>query len=234
MDDASGGTAFGNGGQDRIFGGEGDDRIDGGSSADTLYGEEGDDILEGGYGPDRLFGGEGDDELTGGDGGYNDLLVGGEGNDKLTGGAGADTFVFGLNHGSDWITDFGDGADVIDLSGLKGISGFDDLHVWSLGTAAVVDLESQGGGRIWLQNTDVSDLDAAGLRVLRARPSTQCPSTVCDCARRCGRLHFPCAPGRPRHRSADTRRLAESCPGQAGDRRRRWPGTCWGTRVSPI
>ena len=145
MDDASGGTAFGNGGQDRIFGGEGDDRIDGGSSADTLYGEEGDDILDGGYGRDRLFGGEGDDELTGGDGGYSDLLVGGEGNDQLTGGAGADTFVFGLNHGSDWITDFGNGADVIDLSGLKGISGFDDLHVWSLGTAAVVDLESQGG-----------------------------------------------------------------------------------------
>ena len=168
MDDASGGTAFGNGGQDRIFGGEGDDRIDGGSSADTLYGEEGDDILEGGYGPDRLFGGEGDDRLTAGsfadgfvDNAYSDLLVGGEGNDQLTGGAGADTFVFGLNHGSDWITDFGNGADVIDLSGLEGVSGFDDLHVWSLGTAAVVDLESQGGGRIWLQDTAVSDLDAA-------------------------------------------------------------------------
>ena len=161
MDDASGGTAFGNGGEDRNFGGEGDDRIEGGSSADALYGEEGDDILDGGTGPDRLFGGEGDDELTGGDGGYNDLLVGGEGNDKLTGGAGADNFVFGLNHGSDWITDFGDGADVIDLSGLEGISGFDDLHVWSLGTAAVVDLTNQGGGSIWLQDTDVSDLDAA-------------------------------------------------------------------------
>ena len=71
------------------------------------------------------------------------------------------TFVFGLNHGSDWITDFGDGADVIDLSGLEGISGFDDLHLWSLGTAAVVDLTSQGGGSIWLQDTAVSDLDAA-------------------------------------------------------------------------
>ena len=154
-------TVFGNGGEDRNFGGEGDDRIEGGSSADALYGEEGDDILEGGTGPDRLFGGEGDDELTGGDGGYNDLLVGGEGNDKLTGGAGADTFVFGLNHGSDWITDFGDGADVIDLSGLEGISGFDDLHLWSFGNAAVIDLTSQGGGSIWLQETDVSDLDAA-------------------------------------------------------------------------
>ena len=135
---------------------------------DALYGEEGNDILEGGYGPDRLFGGEGDDRLTAGsfadgfvDNAYSDLLVGGEGNDQLTGGAGADTFVFGPNHGSDWIADFGDGDDVIDLSGLEGISGFDGLHLWSFGTAAVIDLTSQGGGRIWLQDTDVSDLDAA-------------------------------------------------------------------------
>ena len=78
LDDASGGTAFGNGGQDRVFGGEGDDRIDGGSSADTLYGEEEDDTVEGGSGNDRLFGGEGDDVLDGGTG--DDLLVGGEGN----------------------------------------------------------------------------------------------------------------------------------------------------------
>ena len=91
MEDESGGTAFGNGGQDRIFGGEGDDYIDGGSSADTLYGEEGDDTVEGGSGNDRLFGGEGDDVLDGGTG--DDLLVGGEGNDQLTGGAGADRFV---------------------------------------------------------------------------------------------------------------------------------------------
>ena len=167
MDDESDGNAFGNGGQDRIFGGEGDDHLNGGSSADALYGEEGDDILEGGYGPDRLFGGEGDDRITAGsfedgfvDNAYSDLLVGGEGNDQLTGGAGGDTFAFGRNHGSDWITDFGDGADVIDLSGLKGISGFDDLHLWSFGTAAVVELTNQGGGRIWLQDTAVSDLGA--------------------------------------------------------------------------
>ena len=153
------GTLFANGGQDRVFGGEGDDRIDGGSSADALYGEEGDDTIEGGSGNDRLFGGEGDDVLDGGTG--DDLLVGDEGNDELTGGAGADTFVFGPDNGSDWITDFGDGEDVIDLSGLEGISGFDDLHLWSFGTAAVIDLTSRGGGRIWLQDTDVSDLDAA-------------------------------------------------------------------------
>ena len=160
VDGPGNGNASGEGGQDRIFGGQGDDRIDGGSSADALYGEEGDDTLIGGYGPDRLFGGEGNDELKGGDGGYSDLLVGGEGNDTLTGGAGADTFVFSRDHGSDWITDFGDGEDVIDLSALKGISDFDDLHLWSFGTAAVVELTDHGGGRVWLHETDVSDLDA--------------------------------------------------------------------------
>ena len=154
-------NASGNGGQDRMFGGEGDDHIDGGSSADVIYGEEGDDVIDGGYGPDRLFGGEGDDILKGGKGSYDDLLVGGEGNDQLTGGAGDDTFVFGPDNGSDWIADFGDGDDVIDLSALEGISGFGDLHLWSFGTAAVVDLTDQGGGRIWLQATAVSDLDAA-------------------------------------------------------------------------
>ena len=154
------GTAFAEGGQDRVFGGEGDDHLDGGSGADAIYGEEGNDVIEGGYGPDRLFGGEGDDELKGGPGGYSDLLVGGEGNDQFTGGAGADTFVFSRGHGSDWIADFGNGADVIDLSAFKGISGFDDLLVWSLGTAAVVDLTDQGGGRIWLLETALSDLDA--------------------------------------------------------------------------
>ena len=158
MNDEGDGTAFGNGGQDRIFGGEGDDHLNGGSSADAIYGEEGDDVIEGGYGPDRLFGGEGNDTLTGGE--DDDLLVGGEGNDALTGGAGADTFVFGRDHGTDFITDFGNGDDVIDLSALEGISGFEDLHAWSFGTATVVGLSDHGGGQIWLLETDVSDLDA--------------------------------------------------------------------------
>ena len=156
------------GGRDRVFGGEGNDRIYGGYSADTLYGEEGDDILEGGYGPDQLFGGEGNDRLTGGafddgfqDNAYHDVLVGGEGNDVLTGDSGDDRFVFGRDHGNDMITDFGDGADVIDLTGLERISGFDDLLIWEVGTAAVVDLRDYGGGTILLEHTAVGDLDAA-------------------------------------------------------------------------
>ena len=47
---------------------------------------------------------------------------------------------------------------MIDLSGLEGIAGFDDLQFTSFGTAAVIDLTSYGGGNIWLQNTAVSDL----------------------------------------------------------------------------
>ena len=154
------GTIDANGGQDRVFGGEGDDRLDGGSSADAIYGEEGDDVIDGGYGADRLFGGEGDDEIRGGDGGYSDLLVGGQGNDTLTGGAGADRFVFAHSHGNDWITDFGDGADVIDLTAFSAIAGVEDLRIWAFGTATVVDLTNNAGGRIWLKDTAVSDLDA--------------------------------------------------------------------------
>ena len=152
------GTASAKGGQDRVFGGEGDDHLDGGSGADAIYGEEGNDTIAGGFGDDRLFGGEGNDTIAGG---FNDdRIVGGEGNDTLTGGAHDDTFVFGRDHGTDWITDFDRGDNTIDLSAFKGLSGFDDLHVWAFGTAAMVDLTSRGGGQIWLQDTAVSDLSA--------------------------------------------------------------------------
>ena len=112
----------------------------------------------GGAGSDRLFGGEGNDRLDGDDG--DDLLAGGQGADGLTGGGGADTFAFGRDHGTDFVTDFGNGADVIDLSTLTGISGFEDLLVAAFGTAAVVNLSDHGGGQIWLLETDVGDLDA--------------------------------------------------------------------------
>ena len=51
------------------------------------------------------------------------------GNDTLQGGTGDDIFVFGANHGNDTISDFTDGEDLIDLRGVAGISGFDDLTV---------------------------------------------------------------------------------------------------------
>jgi uncharacterized repeat protein (TIGR03803 family) len=70
------------------------------AEADTIYGARGNDVINGAKG--------------------NDWLAGGAGNDKLTGGGGADNFVFNATLNAltnvDQITDFGHGADKIDLS----------------------------------------------------------------------------------------------------------------------
>ncbi|WP_306249765.1 M10 family metallopeptidase C-terminal domain-containing protein [Parvularcula sp. IMCC14364] len=54
--------------------------------------------------------------LTGGAG--DDLLISGPGADLMTGGDGADTFVIENLHGTDTITDFEAGIDVVDLSSM--------------------------------------------------------------------------------------------------------------------
>ena len=128
------------GGYDWILAGEGNDTINGGDGYDRLHGEEGDDSIDGGADGDMLYGGSGDDHLTGG--------------------TGADTFVFESGHGTDTVSDFTDGEDMIDLSALTGITAFSDLSIAADGTTAVIDLTSEGGGTIRLENVDVSDLDA--------------------------------------------------------------------------
>ncbi|MEG4959487.1 MULTISPECIES: Ig-like domain-containing protein [unclassified Microcoleus] len=115
---------------DIIDGGNGNDTIYGGAGNDSLYGNNGNDILygdglmDGGAGNDTLTGGNGDDTLKGGGGtdylsGGNgkDLLYGGLGSDFLTGGNGNDIFAFAAGEGTDTITDFSDGNDLIGLSG---------------------------------------------------------------------------------------------------------------------
>jgi Ca2+-binding RTX toxin-like protein len=93
----------------------------GGAYSDDLFGGLGDDTLLGAAGTDRLFGEQG-----------NDRLVGGSGSDTFTGGVGNDVFVLENFAGSiiandlDVVTDFLQGSDKIDLSGL-GISDFSTL-----------------------------------------------------------------------------------------------------------
>ncbi len=94
----AGGTV---GGNDVIYGGAGDDFIGGKAGDDTLYGESGDDYIWGDHGDDLLRGGLGDDTLTG---------------DDASGGSGSDTFVLALGEGTDTITDFVIGEDVIGLA----------------------------------------------------------------------------------------------------------------------
>jgi Ca2+-binding RTX toxin-like protein len=88
------------------------------AEADTMRGGDGNDTIHGGSGNDSLFGGDGQDSVRGEKGG--DTLFGDGAQDTLTGGGGADSFVFTRIQDSrgakaDTVTDFGKGADVVDL-----------------------------------------------------------------------------------------------------------------------
>ena len=160
---------WGHAGDDTLYGGEGDDRLYGDAARDgeyqgvytgddTIYGAAGDDTIYGGAGNDTLYGGEDNDYLQGDEG--DDTLYGGVGDDTMRGGADADTFVFAAGHGNDTIKDFTDGEDLIDLSQISGIAGFEDLTITADGDAAVIDLTAHGGGTIRLADFDVANLDA--------------------------------------------------------------------------
>ncbi|MGF1522054.1 MAG: DUF4347 domain-containing protein [Leptolyngbyaceae cyanobacterium] len=99
------------GGDDIIYGGNGSDRIGGKSGDDSLYGDAGDDFIWGDDGDDLLWGGTGDDTLTG---------------DDNSGGSGSDTFVLAFGDGTDTITDFEVGTDLI---GLFGTLSFGQLSI---------------------------------------------------------------------------------------------------------
>ncbi|WP_445173972.1 calcium-binding protein [Microcoleus sp.] len=87
--------------------------IVGGNGNDNLVGTNGNDFIDGGNGNDTLTGGNGKDTLTGGNG--DDILYGGLGSDVLTGDNGKDTFGFAAGDGTDTITDFKKGQDLIGL-----------------------------------------------------------------------------------------------------------------------
>ncbi len=116
-------TILGLGGHDSIHGDWGDDVLHGGNGNDRLFAGEDSDTVLGGKGHDVLDGEAGNDVLFGGTG--NDTISGGVGSDRLTGGAGADKFVAGAAFdgsalaGTDVITDFRPGVDLIDLAALN-------------------------------------------------------------------------------------------------------------------
>ena len=145
-------------GHDLVFAGGGDDTIIGGEGDDWLFGDDGDDSLSGGSGHDALIGGAGSDTLDGG--ADNDWLGGGTGDDTLTGGTGDDTFGFERGNGNDTITDFADGADLIDLREFTQIGSVADLAITADGDDVVIDLGDHGGGTIRLENVSESDLGA--------------------------------------------------------------------------
>ncbi|MCG5062081.1 MAG: hypothetical protein KA714_29990 [Limnoraphis sp. WC205] len=122
---------------DLVLGGNGNDTIFAGKENDNLDGQAGNDLVFGNFGEDTLIGGEGDDSLFGGR--ENDILSGGGGNDTLYGDLGADTLtggsgtdLFGLREngeGTDFITDFQDGIDLMQLP-----DGIGEIRVQSNGS----------------------------------------------------------------------------------------------------
>jgi len=109
---------FGNSASNAISGGIGNDTLYGGLGFDFLNGDAGDDILYGSQSGNFLRGGPGNDIIIGGDSA--DAIFGGPGKDYLTGGKLADTFVFSGTSDSkhatrDIITDFETDVDKISL-----------------------------------------------------------------------------------------------------------------------
>jgi Ca2+-binding RTX toxin-like protein len=93
-------------GTDNAIGNDGNDSISGDNGKDTITGLGGADTLRGNNGVDTIYGGEGDD-----------LIWGGNGSDLLKGEGGRDKFVLAKGAGTDTITDFVAGTDLIGLSG---------------------------------------------------------------------------------------------------------------------
>lgn len=98
-------------GNDSLFGGADNDTIDGGAGNDSIFGNLGNDSFVASTGDDSIFGGQGNDVIFGGDG--NDAIYGNTGSDTLSGAAGNDKFYFASSAGSDTITDFTHGSDLI-------------------------------------------------------------------------------------------------------------------------
>ncbi len=130
---------FGEQGSDTILGLAGDDFVFGNENSDLLNGNEGNDTVRGGQNNDTIRGGQDNDLLYGDK--NNDVLWGDLGTDTLNGGTGDDVFVIGrrndvagfVSTGSstiadaDYIADFGDGLDLIALTG--GLN-FEDLNIF--------------------------------------------------------------------------------------------------------
>jgi len=111
-----------------------------------------DTVLFGNYGKDVLIGGAG-----------NDGLMGAAGNDTLTGGAGRDTFYFASFSGTDTVTDFTRGEDVLDMTGETGLKSMSQLTITDTADGASIAF---GGDTIVLHGIAASTLTASDFHFL--------------------------------------------------------------------
>ncbi|MEG4988303.1 FG-GAP-like repeat-containing protein, partial [Microcoleus sp. BR0-C5] len=139
-------------GNDTIFGGKGSDTILGSSGDDALFGNRGTDILNGDDGNDILYGGKGDD-----------LLNGGLGIDSLIGGMGVDKFLLSTNSGTDTITDFEVGKDLLVLG--NGLS-FSQLAIAQDSGSTLIRLAQTGEILASLSGVSTSSISAVNFGLL--------------------------------------------------------------------
>lgn len=131
---------FGDGGKDRLFGGHGNDIMYGGDAADRMLGEDGNDRMDGGGGRDVINGGTGFDRI-----------IDGAGIDRLFGGANADVFELDLDGHRDFILDYEDNSDTIDLTRWGEGLEFSDLVITQSGNNVLV---SHGNEEILIRSAD--------------------------------------------------------------------------------
>ncbi len=135
-----------------------DDSISGDGKSNILLGNQGKDILTGMGGNDVLHGGSGNDRLDGGTG--NDLLIGGAGNDTLHGGNGNDVYSWNLNDRGtagnpaiDTIDDFGNGRDILRITGLLTGNGVDSSLPHKLQDYVYIEKTATGDALIHISST---------------------------------------------------------------------------------
>ena len=107
----------------------------------SFVGTTGKDTIIGTALDDHIFGGRRGDTINGGAG--NDRIDGGGGKDFLTGGDGADVFVFTADGRNDFIMDFQDGMDLIDLSGYHQVGTVDDLIIKTRAWGVMIEIRGE-------------------------------------------------------------------------------------------
>ncbi|MEG4816752.1 Calx-beta domain-containing protein, partial [Microcoleus sp. K5-D4] len=159
--DSANNVLMGMRGNDSLDGSLGNDTVFGGKGSDTILGSSGDDALLAGRGADIVNGDDGNDILYGGKG--DDLLTGGLGIDSLIGGMGVDKFLLSTNSGTDTITDFEVGKDLLVLG--NGLS-FSQLAIAQDSGATLIRLAQTGEILASLSGVSASNISAVNFGLL--------------------------------------------------------------------